>query len=265
MISMTKRDPQDKDSLLKQALPRALLATHAYEKYEKHAPLPANFRVAATSDDILGICASGFSAKLYTDGDKWIVAFCGFSDAGDIVPVIEAGFKGLPSQLDDALSFTLLCAEKFGIDKTALEFTGHSLGGYMAKAVGLYYGAAAVWTFNNPGFKFSDEEALLEFFRRKDIAITKNPPGIVTVNSAYDLVSKWGIQKGQVIEIETDDNHHNMAVLIEKMAGICFFDEAENAPSALRLAMRGIFDNIGRSEKITTTLKSIFGGTPPSA
>lgn len=262
---MTKPDEQDRDSLLQQALPPALLATHAYQKYENLVPLPDTFRVAATSDEIIGETTSGFSGKLYTDGNRFVISFCGFSDAGDILPVIEAGFKGLPSQLDDALNFTLLCAEKYGIDKSQMEFTGHSLGGYLAKSIGLYYGGHTVWTFNNPGLKFGDDELLRAFFNAKGIDSPEIPPAIVTINSAFDLVSKWGVQKGRVIEVETEGNHHNMTVLIERMAGICFIGiEQQEHPSTLRLAMREIFDNIGRSEKITTALRNIFSSNPPS-
>ena len=240
------------------AIERAYLATNAYAKYESQVQPPPHWERIATTADLINTDHTSFAGAVYRSGSKFVIAFCGFSDAGDILPVLSAGFTGLPSQLADAVEFTQRACEKYSITPDNLELTGHSLGGYLAASVGLHMGAAKVWTFNNPGFKKEDAEHLDAFFAKHGITPPAKKPAITTLNSKYDLIGKWGYQKGRVIDIDTPHNHHNMMVMIETLSKMCFLRNAPEHASTLRLAARKFFDSIGEADSVRDKLDTIF-------
>lgn len=262
-----------KDGLREIATTKAFLATNAYTKYEKDILPQSGWERLCSSIDLIGESETSFHGALYRraqdgGGFEYAIAFCGFADAGDIKNAFEAGFMGLPDQLDDAHKFTTKACADHGIDTKNLHFVGHSLGGYLAKAVSLFMGAKSVWTYNSPGFKKTDEERLNEFFASK--GITDKParrPDMHTFNSKYDLVGRWGYQMGRVYEVETPGDHHNMRVMIEAIGGICVykFEDGKPVPYApakppgkVRLAARAFFDNVGKSQKLREKLDGIF-------
>lgn len=240
------------------AIERAYLATNAYTKYADQVKPPPPWECVATTADLINTDHTSFAGAVYRNGAKFVIAFCGFSDAGDILPVLSAGFTGLPSQLADAIEFTQKACAKFDITSNDLELTGHSLGGYLATSVGLHMGAQKVWTFNNPGFKKEDAGHLSDFFAKLNIAAPAKHPHVITLNSKYDLIGKWGYQKGRVIEIDTPHNHHNMMVMIETLSQMCFLRNQPEHASPLRLAARKFFDSIGEAEGVRDRLDTMF-------
>lgn len=268
-----------KEALREIATTKAFLATNAYEKYEKDILPPRGWERLCTSIDLIGGSKTSFHGVLYRrlqdcGRHEYAIAFCGFADAGDIKNAFEAGFMGLPDQMEDAHTFTAKACETHGIDTRDLHFVGHSLGGYLAKAVSLFTGAKAVWTYNSPGFKKTDEESLKEFFAARGIA--EKPakrPDMHTFNSRYDIVGRWGYQMGRVYEVETPCDHHNMRVMIEAIGGLCVYKFEDGRPvpfrpaeepGRLRLAARAFFDNVGKSQRLRQRLDRIFRHKAPA-
>ena len=248
------------------ALSHAFIVTHAYKKYEDIIKPVDGWERVCVSEDLMGESKNGFQGALYcvkhseTKECKYVIAFCGFDDAGDIKNVIEAGFIGLPAQLEDAYAFTAKVCAEYKIPTKDLEFAGHSLGGYLAKSVASHWGAKAVWSFNSPGFKKEDNDLLKAFFAEKQDSTDKPAltPTIHNVNSKYDVVSRWGYQKGYVHEIETPSDHHNMRVMIEALSGSSLLISNPKPAGKIRLAARAVFDNIGKSDIVRNALDKIF-------
>ncbi len=256
-----------KDAFKEIALSRAYIATHVYKKYADVA-LPEGWERVCHSNDLMGANANGFEGALYrhrhpvTHEDRYILAFCGFDDAGDIPNVIAAGFLGIPDQLEDAYAFTAKACAQYKIPSSKLEFAGHSLGGYLAKAVADHWGARAVWSFNSPGFVEDAPELLKTFFTERPFCAERRPVSLKNrihcINSKYDVVSRWGFQTGNVYEIETPGDHHNMRVLIESLTSVCLVSKRPETAGKLRLAARKVFDNIGKSDLFRNSLDNIF-------
>lgn len=251
----------------------AILAMHAYQKYQDITVLPPQWERITTSDDMLGVSKTSFAASLYRytpppGQTRYAVAFCGFSDAGDIKNALEAGFAGLPDQTPEAIEFTRQTAQKYGIEKSQLSFVGHSLGGYLAKSVGWIWGGTGIAPFNSPGFKKGDLEKLQELAASMDIVPCQQKPPVRTVNSKYDIVGMWGYHPGEVFEVETACNHHNMREIIGALAALhptalAFANAAdhESTPvNKLRMVLRAICDKIGQSDTVQHQVKDRFRG-----
>jgi len=176
------------------------------------------WELVATSEDLMGRRRSGFDGALFRKEDSCTAVFYGYNAGNDLIDVVKAGFIGVPKQqLRDALAFTGKAAEFCALPVAELDLVGHSLGGYLAKAVAAHTDVAAVWAFNSPGFKRRDPSRFEKVFGEKEKEDPAGETPIYNFNASFDVVGKWGYQPGAVYEVETPKRHHAMAAMAEAL------------------------------------------------
>lgn len=237
--------------VVEDAVEHAKLARH----FSRNAPAQG-WQLLTTSRELMRGDGRGFEGAVYKKDGRYAVVFYGINDRKDIAPALRAGFFGVPrKQLAQAHEFTRLAADAYGILPQNLDVVGHSLGGYLAKAVAMQAGAESVWTFNSPGFKKRDPRRIEKLFgKEEEIFNVTLTPQVRTLNSSYDLVGMWGRQAGTVYEVETPRAHHNIEQVIAAAEGREI--EATSAQKA-GIVRRGL-DRLARAEIVRKGLAARF-------
>jgi hypothetical protein len=233
-----------------QALDHALTVLHPYKPGRDDALL------VTTAKGLMGKSHSGFDAALYQVDGKYTFVFYGYNNRRDLNDVIRAGFIGVPrQQLREADGFVEKAMDTYNIKPAEMEFIGHSLGGYIAKAVAPHAGAPEVWAFNSPGLKKRDPARV-----ERLLGETENPaPLVYNFNSRQDVVGLWGHQPGKIYEVDTPRRHHAMREMAIALGG-------ENVP-VVKEKKSGLFSRmfsgIANSKPVQKILHNRFRREPP--
>lgn len=260
------REMQSADpALMDTAMERAKLVVHPYEEGS------TEWSLLTTAEELMGGNRSGFDGALFRAGDRYAFVFYGYNERKDLGDVVKAGFVGIPKrQLDDAHDFTVQAAETYGIAPAEMEFVGHSLGGYLAKAVGLHTGATGIWAFNSPGFKRRDPARLDRLFG-EDAPWHGDyvAPEVYNISSSHDVVGQWGYQPGLVFEVETRSRHHAIGTMVSALRGLNPFAADEPALHAETQSaekpgfMARLFNRIANSSFVQKRLDKKFRSPEP--
>ena len=146
---------------------------------------------------------------------KYMVAFRGtdkISDKHDLAADVQIGLRMLPHQYWQALAFVQKACKKNNISRSDIEFTGDSLGGYLARTVGSTLGAKKIWAFNSPGPTKKVKDCVESL-----IPGVSSAPGdrLIQVRSVSDLISRWGYNEGIIFQIKTTGGPHSLTNLRE--------------------------------------------------
>ncbi|MEZ0260624.1 MAG: hypothetical protein ACAH80_06410 [Alphaproteobacteria bacterium] len=234
-----------------EALDHALVVLHPYHPGRDDAQL------VTTAKGLMGKSHSGFDAALFNVDGKYSFVFYGYNNGRDLNEVIRAGFIGVPrQQLREADAFVEKAMETYNIKPADMQFIGHSLGGYIAKAVAPHAGAPEVWAFNSPGLKKRDP-ARIERLLGKPANDTA--PLVYNFNSRQDVVGLWGHQPGKIYEVDTPRRPHAMVEMAKALGG-------ENVP-LLKEKKPGVisrmFGRIANSKPVQKILHNRFRREPP--
>lgn len=203
------------------AMERAKLAVVPFEQDS------SDWERVTTARQLMGKSHSGFDAALFRSDENYAFVFYGYNEVADLNEVVKVGFMGIPrKQLEEAHDFVAQAAETYGFDLAKTDFVGHSLGGYLAKAVALHTGGQNVWAYNSPGFKRRDPgrfEKLFDDGGHGEYAA----PEIYNISSDEDVVGQWGYQPGEVYEVDTGKRHHAIASMVAALRNLNPFTQDE--------------------------------------
>lgn len=171
---------------------------------------------------------SGLYAALYArqvstpsgDVTRYAIGFRGYDEPEDFDDMVHITMDSIPDQVADGFHFARMVIEKYQITPGELECVGHSLGGYLSKAVGLMLQSKEIYAFNSPRL---DKESLpmLSRLRRSfvehadDIHEFEITSSVVSVVSQHDRLPKVGDFAGREILVSTDNYHHRLPSLEE--------------------------------------------------
>lgn len=193
---------------LQHAAEMAALSEHVYLR--DNQPPPGDWKVLQTSDDLMPGKRSFFGA-LYTRTDpqtqekEYVFAFRG-SDGNDLKSNFAIAAGRLPVQFAHALQFVKRACEVEGIAAEKAEITGHSLGGYLARTIGLVLVPKKVWAFSSPGPNRETREMLESLAPKNALPNDK----IVHIRSKHDIIGLLGTEEKIVLELDTKKQHHSI-------------------------------------------------------
>ncbi len=201
--------------------------------------LPGGWHRTADSTQTMGH-GNGLFAAVYertvSDNPEYMIAFRGLDDWRDIDDIAKIKFGGLPQQVFNALAFSQNIAHKHGVELSSMSFTGHSLGGYLARAIGMVAQSSDIIAFNSPGL-YRNDVAPLDTLRKNfnsmapSITAAEIEQRVQNFNAKDDLVSRFGQLRGTVMRIPTEDGSpHSINTLGRSF--VAFFMGGESPPAA---------------------------------
>lgn len=202
---------------------RFALASDVYENSSSKM-LVGGWQRILSSQDVPETQENGFYGALYkrtlSNGrDQYVMAFRGMDGLRDLDDAVKLALGRTPGQLNDAYKFTKEAIARHNIDPSDIEYVGHSMGGYLSKAVGLMMDSPKMYSFNGPGLFERDLKALprkiLREFGENKADITENRVAerVLSVNSKWDPVSWLGSLTGRTVSIETEGRPHKLSSL----------------------------------------------------
>lgn len=188
---------------------------------------------------------NGLFAAVYErqtrENPEYMIAFRGLDDWRDLDDIVKIKFGGLPQQVFNALSFSQNMAHKHGVELSSMAFTGHSLGGYLARAIGMVAQANDILAFNSPGLYRNDVAPLNELRQNFNRAAPPITPAeieqrVQNLNSEDDIVTRFGQLRGTVTSIPSIGSPHSISSLKESfmnfLKGADPIKTAESTPPA---------------------------------
>ncbi len=207
---------------------RFALASDVYNDSAPEHQLNGGWQRAFTSAEVPGLGDRGFYGAVYKrtiDGkDEHVIAFRGMDDIRDLDDVAELVLGTAPGQLSDAYRFAMEAAQKLKFNPASAEYIGHSMGGYLSKAVGLLNGSQKIMAFNSPGLFRQDPQELPrriqeEFGENKaDITMRQISESVLSIDSKFDFVSWLGSLRGNTLKISTRGRQHELSSLEESFS-----------------------------------------------
>ena len=202
---------------------RFAVASDVYEDNDPKHALAGGWQKIMKSSDVPGLEDRGFGGAIYkrthNGKDQFIVAFRGMDGMTDLDDVALLALGKPPKQLVDSYKFTKIASEKFGFKPSEAEYVGHSMGGYLSKAIGMLHGSLNVTAFNSPGLFNEDLKGLPRLIQREfgesksDITIRQIEDGILSINSKFDPVTWVGELSGNTIKVNTEGRQHKLTSL----------------------------------------------------
>lgn len=199
------------------------LASDVYNDKAPDRPLSGGWQRVFTAADVPGLENRGFYGAVYkrtiNGKDEHVVAFRGMDGARDLDDVANLAIGRAPGQLSDAYRFVAEASQKLKFNPASAEYVGHSMGGYLSKAVGLLNGSRNVTAFNSPGLFKEDLDGLprrihKEFGDNKsDITREQIRDSVLSIDSKFDLVSWVGSLRGNTVKIDTRGRQHGLLSL----------------------------------------------------
>ncbi|MDP3481581.1 MAG: hypothetical protein Q8R88_17595, partial [Desulfoprunum sp.] len=225
----------------------------------------ANWSVVDQFSGISGVSATVFKEK---ETGKTFLAIRGTNNLGDITAdyIIEAGF---PSSLNPQfIQLQNQVSQWLAAGKLSSGFTiaGHSIGGYLAAAIGTAFSAesAAVYTFNAPGLGSGYGNIFDAFRAAFGLSDTALIDGIINVRgtAGISLISGTGAQLSPPVLVETESSlspfaNHSIVGLTDALAVYCLF--AEMSPNLTIEDISGIIraDSYQADMALETTVQKL--------
>jgi len=223
-------DPREDEMDFTAAHDRARLARDVYKKPE-YADRGTGDWVEVTNAAELGYPkhSSSFAAALYkhtdekTGKEKYAIAYRGMTGMDDLDDAVIMAVLGFPKQFYDAYEFAQQVADKYGIELSETEFTGHSMGGYLAQAVGVACNAEKIWMFNSPAMREKDMLLIADKLaavlgedkspHEDEIDYTRLGERITAFRTQNDLVARLRKGHGAVLQGGFEKKPHSIATL----------------------------------------------------
>ena len=243
----------DRDKL-RQASDMARLSSHVYSHDD--ALLPAGWKQISDSKKVAGP-DTGFYAALYErldakDGEaRYAIAFRGTKVAADIPSDIDIALGKLPGQFAIAMNYVEDECRAHNINITDIQLTGHSLGGYLARTAGTALAVNKVWCFNSPGPTQETRDYLEKLIPETALPNDK----IIHFRSKYDIISHWGFDEGEIIEVKTKGDHHSLQNLGQQIARLENPLLPDVRIGGACLSLSGVFN---RASKFLTQVKEVY-------
>lgn len=169
---------------------------------------------------------SGLYAALYSrespdaqgSEKEFILAFRGYDEPEDFDDMLHITMDQIPDQVADGYHFARAMIAQYNIPPRKLECVGHSMGGYLSKAVGLLLQSETIHAFNSPGID-QDSLPMLSALRRNFIAHANDVDEdeirrtVLAVVSSEDHIARMGDHHGRVVAVPTADYHHRLSPL----------------------------------------------------
>ena len=225
-----KDDPPPKDVKeveYAEARDRARLARYVYKKPD-YPQDKGDWEEVITAEEMgYPKCSSSFGASLYkkkdekTGKDQYAIAFRGINGVDDLDDALILAVIGYPKQFFDAYAFTRDVEEKYGIDLKKTEFIGHSMGGYLAQAVGISCNAGKIWMYNSPAMREKDivrlpekiESVFQNIYKPVEIDYARLDERIVSFRTQNDVVARLGKKSGTVLQSGFEIRPHSILTL----------------------------------------------------
>ncbi|MDE1151191.1 MAG: hypothetical protein PW788_01540 [Micavibrio sp.] len=207
----------DRDKL-RTASDMARLSSHVYGGAD--ALIPQGWKKLSDSAASISEKETGFFAALYERTDaqageaRYAIAFRGTKNISDLPSDIDIALGQLPGQFGIALKYVESTCKSLGIQPEDMALTGHSLGGYLARTVGTALAVSKVWLFNSPGPTQETRDYLEKLIPSTALPNDK----MIHFRSKYDIISHWGFDEGEIIEVKTRGDHHSLQNLSQQIA-----------------------------------------------
>jgi len=207
----------DRDKL-RTASDMARLSSHVYGGAD--ALIPQGWKKVSDSHASVNEKQTGFFAALYERTDakpgeaRYAIAFRGTKNISDLPSDIDIALGQLPGQFGIGLKYVEDTCKQLGIQPDEVALTGHSLGGYLARTVGTALAVSKVWLFNSPGPTQETRDYLEKLIPSTALPNDK----MIHFRSKYDIISHWGFDEGQIIEVKTRGDHHSLQNLSQQIA-----------------------------------------------
>lgn len=197
---------------------RFAIASDVYEDNHPQHQLAGGWQKVFKSSEVEGLEARGFGGAIYQrivhGKPEYVVAFRGMDGIRDLDDVAMLALGKAPAQVSDAYRFVQEAQKKLNFDPSEAEYVGHSMGGYLSKAIGLLNSSKRVTAFNSPGLFVEDLQGIparikKEFGDNKaDITHDDIAEGVLSIDSKFDIVSWAGQLRGNTIRIATMGRPH---------------------------------------------------------
>lgn len=202
---------------------RFALASDVYSDKLSTKAAAQGWQRVMTADDVPGITKGGLYAALYkrtvNGKDEHVMAFRGMDGIRDWDDVAKLALGRRPDQVEDGYRFAKEAIKKFNLNPNDIEYVGHSMGGYLSKAVGLMTDSKKIYAFNSPGLFKRDLEGLpkqimREFGENKaDITEKSIFDKVLSINSKWDPVTWIGNLTGKTVSLFTEGRPHKLSSL----------------------------------------------------
>ncbi len=254
--------------LLKSAAEKAALSDHVYFRKGEETP-PDGWQIVQRSDQLLGHHSNFFGA-LYarenhdTGKKEYVFAFRG-SDGNDLKANFAIAQGKLPKQFAHAMDFLYKACDAEGITPKDTEVTGHSLGGYLARAVGVTADVKKVYAFAGPGPSEKTRAYLNQLVPKNSLPNDK----IIHIRSKHDVIGLWGLEEKITIELDTKKNHHAIKALRNYLDKKLHPDDPARVPLKVKTGfLEGIFNKVSKAVASCNTLRialrNLFKHADPS-
>jgi len=254
--------------LLKQSLKLLPLAQDVYNVDSKTAPAGWKLVASATPPQP-GV--GGFFGKIYerigpvaVGEPRYAVAFRGthnIQEKKNFDADAQIVFRQLPAQYYEGLEFVKNFCDKNNVSPADMEFTGHSLGGYLGITIGTTLGTNKVWAFNSPGPTKQIRNELIS--KIPGLSKPLCCKGLVQIRSSYDVIARWQYEEGKIIDIKTTGGNHGLGSLQEGIEAIISGKPLPVAPPQ-KPTLSSIFNEISKrlaeSKKIINIIDKLHGG-----
>lgn len=254
--------------LLKSAAEKAALCDHVYLRKGAGTP-PDGWLMVQRSDELLGHHSNFFGA-LYArenpdSGKKeYVFAFRG-SDGNDLKANFAIAQGKLPKQFAHALDFVYKACDTEGITPKDTEVTGHSLGGYLARAIGVTVDVKKVYAFAGPGPSEKTRAYLNQLVPKNALPNDR----IIHIRSKHDVIGLWGLEEKVTLELDTKKNHHAIKELRNYIDKKLHPDDPDRVPlkvkaGFLERAFNKVSKAVASCATLRVALRNLFKHADPS-
>lgn len=243
---------------LQEAAEMAALSDHIYFRGGRSETV-AGWLMVHTSEALQDSAGSSFFGALYRKEDPatgehhYAFAFRGTDDLNDFKSNFAIGFAKIPAQFNNALQFVRDVCDYEGIPPERAKFTGHSLGGYLARTVGTVVNSCKICVFSSPGPSRKTTDFLKTLLPDGHLPHGKT----VHIRSKHDVVGLFGAEADNVMELDTTSHHHSMRQIHHRLTSLLEKGHAAEDSFHHRVspAMKA-FNFISRKISASTTLRA---------
>lgn len=254
--------------LLKSAAEKAALSDHVYLRPNEETP-PNGWQLVQRSDKLLGHKSNFFGAMYARENPdsgkkEYVIAFRG-TDGNDLKSNFAIAQGKLPPQFAHAMDFVMKACDAEGIKPEETEITGHSLGGYLARAVGVTLPVKKVFAFAGPG-PSEKTRAYLNTLMPKNALPNDR---IIHIRSKHDVIGLWGLEEKITLELDTKKHHHAIKALRNYLDKKLYPNDPARQPLPVKAGfLERVFNRVSKVVASCATLRvamrNLFKHADPS-